>query len=230
MKRPALVPFFKAPREGAVKTRLCPPLHAAQACALHRAFAQDLLARCATLAADVVLSTDDPTDAFVAELARRHGVPIRPQPPGDLGERMADVVAALAPDHEGVVLVGADCPTLPAGHLDEALERAGDGPVIGPAADGGYLLIGLPRPAPELFSGLRWGGPDVLAETLRRAENAGLALRLLPPWYDVDTGEDLGRLRVDLARLPADAAPATRAALAAIRGRARPRRDRRGRN
>jgi rSAM/selenodomain-associated transferase 1 len=213
----ALVPFIKAPRVGAVKTRLCPPLSPAQACALHRAFAEDLLRLCgAVKQADVILSSDDPRHPFIVELARRHGVPIRAQRGRDLGQRMAEAVEALSRGRDGVVLVGADCPRLPAAYLREAVRRVPKGVVIGPAEDGGYVCIGLPRPAPHLFRGIAWGGPRVLAETLARASSRGESPHLLPGLYDVDTAADLTRLRADLARLSPGVAPATRAALVAI--------------
>lgn len=211
MKPPAFVLFVKAARPGEVKTRLVPPLTAEQACRLHRAFAQDVAALGAGLPAERYLYTNDVGDAFVADLARRFGMALRAQHPGDLGERMLDAQRALAPEHAGVVIAGGDCPTLPTGHLAEALRRASRQIVIGPAADGGYTLIGAPRPTPELLLGMVWGVPTVLRETLSRA--AGAKVHLLPTWYDVDTPDALERLRAHLAGLPAGVARATRAVL-----------------
>jgi glycosyltransferase A (GT-A) superfamily protein (DUF2064 family) len=70
--------------------------------------------------------------------------------------------------------------------------------VFGPAEDGGYYLVGLRRSVPAVFQGITWSTPVVLAQTLRAAAAAGLRVHLLPPWYDVDTGTDLGRLARDL--------------------------------
>lgn len=214
--RPALVVFVKAARQGEVKTRLCPPLTGEQACALHRAFAEDVMSLTAALPAHRILATNDIGDPFVVDLARRAGVPTRLQHPGDLGERMADVFEALAPAHRGVVILGGDCPTLPVAHVREALEQAATRLVLGPATDGGYVLIGAPRPAPHLFTGVRWGGPTVLVDTLTRAAVAGDPVHLLPFWYDVDTEDALALLRAHLLLLPAEIAPATRSALAAL--------------
>jgi hypothetical protein len=112
-----------------------------------------------------------------------------------------------------VVIVGGDCPTLPVQHLREALERASRELVIGPAVDGGYYLFGAPHPTPELLSGMVWGGPSVLHETLLRAARAARRVHLLPFWYDVDTPEALALLRAHLPHLPAETARATRAIL-----------------
>lgn len=216
MTQPALVLFVKAAREGEVKTRLCPPLTPARACALHRAFAEDVMSLTAGLPAHRILATNDVDDPFVTELARRASVPIRPQHTGDLGERMADVFEALARAHRGVVILGGDCPTLPVAHLREALEHAGTRLVLGPATDGGYVLIGAPRSTPHLFEGVRWGGPTVLADTLARAAAAHDPVHMLPFWYDVDTEDALALLRAHLLLLPTEVAPATRAALRAL--------------
>jgi glycosyltransferase A (GT-A) superfamily protein (DUF2064 family) len=62
---------------------------------------------------------------------------------------------------------------------------------VGPATDGGYYLIALKRPAPELFRGIGWSGPDVLARTLDRAAERALSVRVLRTIGDVDTIEDL---------------------------------------
>jgi uncharacterized protein len=215
---PALALFVKAPRAGEVKTRLVPTLGAEQACALHRAFAEDAMALTSDLGAARVLATNDPGDPFIVDLARRAAVPIRAQHPGDLGERMADAIAALAPGHRGVVILGVDCPTVPPSYLREALSRAAAGIVLGPATDGGYYLIGASRAVPYLFHGLRWGGPTVLRDTLERAADASDTLHLLPFWYDVDTPDALALLRAHLRLMPAHVAPATRAALGRLAG------------
>jgi glycosyltransferase A (GT-A) superfamily protein (DUF2064 family) len=62
---------------------------------------------------------------------------------------------------------------------------------IGPATDGGYYLIALKRPQPELFRGIGWSGPDVLTRTLERAATGNLDVRVLRTMGDVDTVEDL---------------------------------------
>jgi glycosyltransferase A (GT-A) superfamily protein (DUF2064 family) len=101
-----------------------------------------------------------------------------------------------------VLAIGADAPHVPAAALAEAAAAlAGRAEVVlGPAADGGYYLIGLRGPAPGLFAGIAWSTAGVLAATRARAEAAGLAVHLLPPGFDVDEVADLVRLRALLAR------------------------------
>ena len=79
-----------------------------------------------------------------------------------------------------------------------ALGREGDRVVLGPAADGGYYLIGLKRAHPELFAGVRWSTDAVYADTLAKAKLAGLEVVELPLWYDVDDAPTLDLLRAEL--------------------------------
>ena len=188
--------FARAP--GEAKTRLIPALGAEGAAALHRR----LVMHCLGAATDAQLGpvelwcAPDAGDPFFHECERRFGASLHPQGEGDLGARMQRAFeSALAPSPRAI-LVGSDIPALSAQYLrdaDRALRR-GDDAVIGPAEDGGYVLVGLLRCDPELFRGIPWGGSEALAETRRRI--AALAWRLseLPALWDVDRPEDLGRL------------------------------------
>jgi hypothetical protein len=94
-------------------------------------------------------------------------------------------------------LIGGDCVSLGEAELRAAfgLLAAGREVVLGPAADGGYVLIGLNQPCPTLFRGIAWSTPTVLAATRRRLGRAGMNWAELPPGWDVDTPADLRRLR-----------------------------------
>jgi rSAM/selenodomain-associated transferase 1 len=207
----------KLPRPGAVKTRLCPPLTAEQAAALSRGFLLDKLQQVRDLrgAAPVVVHAPAGARAAFARLAP--GFRLVPQRDGDLGARLAAAAGTLfGRGHAGVMFLDTDTPTLPAGHLAEAVRvlaaRESD-VVLGPTDDGGYYLIGLAAPAPALFAGIPWSTPDVLGATVRRARALGLRVRLLPGWFDVDTGADLVRLEAALRAAPGGARH-TRAVLA----------------
>lgn len=212
----AIVVAAKAPRAGAVKTRLCPPLSPEAAARLARAFLADTLETASALpkVADLWLALDGDDPALVRELLPDGARQIR-QRGGDLGERLVHLFAEVfAEGYEQVCVVGSDAPHLPAAFLVEAFGRlVGNDVALGPAEDGGYYLAALRAPAPELFAGdIGWGGPDVLADTLARAARAGRTAALLPPWYDIDTPHDLRRLQQDIRR-GAAFAPATAALL-----------------
>ena len=203
----AVVVFAKAPRPGAVKTRLSPPLSPAGAARLYRCFLLDTLDSVRAVAGVTLVIAYAPRRAGAFFAARHPGVRLIPQVGPDLGARMAGVFRRLfAGGFDAVVIVGSDSPTLPRRHLEAAVRILGraDG-VIGPSADGGYYLIGLRAPCPALFAGVPWSTDRVLVTTLRRARRAGRRLRRLPAWYDVDTPDDLRRLAAELraTRTPA---------------------------
>lgn len=201
-----VVVFAKAPVPGLAKTRLIPALGAAGAAALAERFLRHTVAEAvaADLGPVVLYTTPDTTHAAFRALAAQHRVALRVQRGGDLGERMARAFDEVLAGSGAALLVGTDAPALTAQVLREAAAGlAADDAVFVPAADGGYALVGLRRPAPALFAGMRWSHPGVMAETRRRL--AALALRHaeLPTLADVDEPADL--VHVPPAWLPATA-------------------------
>ena len=198
----AVAIMAKAPRAGEVKTRLCPPLAAEEAAALYRCFLLDKIDQVGALtgASAVIAYTPPEGRRMFEELAP--GFILIPQRGRDLGERLANSVGQLLSDgHRGALLLDSDTPTLPGQYLDQALAllmSPRTDVVLGPSEDGGYYLIGLRRLHRELFEGMVWSTPTVLRETVHRAEVKGLTVALLPPWFDIDTAEDLDRLRASL--------------------------------
>jgi len=193
-----IVVFAKAPAPGRVKTRLIPTLGEAGAAALHRRLVMHTLraAQEADLGPVELWCAPDTHHAFFSECERGFGVSLHSQCEGDLGARMRRALEEVLGRAERAILVGSDIPALSAQYLRDA-ERALSGArdvVIGPAEDGGYVLIGLKRSDPELFRDIPWGEPEVLAET--RGRIAALRWRCfeLPALWDVDRPEDLERL------------------------------------
>ncbi|MEO7414838.1 MAG: TIGR04282 family arsenosugar biosynthesis glycosyltransferase, partial [Opitutaceae bacterium] len=192
-----LILMLKYPRPGAVKTRLIPALGEQRACELYRALVRHTLAEADRLAASGGVTIEARVAGAPDEAAARAwlggAMTIRDQGEGDLGQRMERAVhAAFAEDNAPVVVIGGDCPQLAAEHLAAAfaaLEHADA--VIGPAADGGYYLIGLRRSLPPLFHGIRWGGAEVLAQTLAAARALSVDVVQLATLRDLDVPEDL---------------------------------------
>jgi len=195
---------------GQVKTRLCPPLLPEQALALHRALVEDTLERHGTDSARnerfLYLSEPlrEPSDLSIPE-----GWGLRLQSGGDLGERLSGCFQdAFAEGAERLVVLGSDSPTLPLELPDRAFAAlATTAVVLGPARDGGYYLVGASRFVPEMFRGIAWGGPQVLAQSLSALAHAGLAPQLLPTWYDVDTMADIEALEKEIDRLRREGRP-----------------------
>lgn len=211
--------FAREPVAGRTKTRLCPPFGHAMAATLYRCFLRDVCDLAATLpdTAASIAYTPDSDPAFFASFAP--AMSARPQRGTTLGERMDDALRhALAGPSASTVLIGSDSPDLPAAYLHEAWRQLAQGAdvVLGPAFDGGYYLIGARAPQPRLVREVRMSTPTVLADTLAIAEHMKLRVHLLPPWYDVDTADDLWRLNERLRGASPQVAPATRAFLATV--------------
>lgn len=212
--------FFKTPEPGRVKTRLTPQLSPEGAARLYRAFVEDTIALCRSLpGVDIVLfhaggtGTADPRRG----IAGAEGLPCHEQVPGDLGARMEAALARLLerPGDQALIL-GTDAPDLPDTTVLEAFATLAVNDIaLGPASDGGYVLVALKRVPPGLFDGIAWSTDTVLSAQCARAEELGLRVALLPPWHDVDLPADLERLRERLSRVPG-AAPATRATLISL--------------
>lgn len=188
--------FAREPEPGRVKTRLVPAIGPAAAATLHHELVDRTLSVvAATGAAAELCCTPDGTHPALTRLADRHGVPVTDQGAGDLGERMARAVARIVGDGHAAVIVGTDCPAMTPAYLHGAIAalRGDWDAVIGPAADGGYVLVGLRRAVPAVFEGMRWGGGRVFREQCRRFTDAGLAWTALPELWDLDRPDDLRR-------------------------------------
>lgn len=212
--RTAVAIMAKAPRPGEVKTRLCPPLSAEDASDLYGCFLRDKIEQVAALPRARPIIAFTPTEGKAFFEAAAPGFLLLPQQGADLGARLANGVEALfAAGHAAVLMIDSDTPTLPGAFLDQAIDAIatpGTDVVLGPSADGGYYLIGLRRLYRELFQGIRWSTAHVLPETVRRAQALGLVVATLPGWFDVDTPDDMVRLRASLATAPDGVARHTR--------------------
>jgi rSAM/selenodomain-associated transferase 1 len=133
---------------------------------------------------------------FFKILEERHGVRLLNQVGDDLGQRMHRAFADLfSRGYRKVFIVGTDVPTLPLSVYQEAASLIESHDlVLGPATDGGYYLMGLKRPVPELFVDVPWSTANVLAATRRNASAVGLTVALVKEWRDIDAPEDLRAL------------------------------------
>lgn len=198
MSRHALVMMARAPSDARGKSRLTrevpgDPLD------LRRAIVLDTFNVVAGIDRVDRFVAFEPADALAEFESLTGGAAgLVPQQGDTLGERMHNVFAHLfALGYSAVAMIGSDLPTLPPAHVEHAFECLRDrrsDVVIGPASDGGYYLIGLARPTPALFASIPWSTPEVLAVTLRTAEQLRLSVALTPEWYDVDDISDLRRV------------------------------------
>lgn len=213
----------KAPRPGEAKTRLARSIGDDKAAQLAAAFIRDVAARLALICCDTDRAR---LHVFFRPAGARDEIArlvppdadLTPQVDGDLGEVMrATLRHMLSAGARAAFVMGSDVPTMPPALLHDAislLERPGARAVFTPAADGGYVLVGLNNPALyPLLDPLPWSTPEVMDLTRARARALGMDIAETAPWHDVDDADDLDRLRDELRRDPR-LAPATRAALA----------------
>lgn len=187
-----LIVFARAPRLGAVKTRLARGIGALAAWRFQRKTFAGLIA-------DVAFDPRWRTLLSVTPGPARWPakIPRRVQGRGHLGQRMGRAMRAFAPGP--VVLVGSDIPQLSRRHIVQAFALLGrHDAVFGPANDGGYWLAGLRHPArhPHIFDNVRWSSEHALADTLANVTDYALLEELI----DVDTAADLARFQLTLNR------------------------------
>jgi hypothetical protein len=190
-----VIQFAKAPVPGRVKTRLHPCLGEAGAAGLSERMIAGVSAALGAVPAgwESVLCADDPGHACFHALAERSGQGLWEQGEGDLGERMARACTRALRSFPAVIVVGSDCTGYDPGYLRRAmcLLASGTQAVLGPAVDGGYVLIGLRRCPEGLFEGIAWGSASVASSQRRRLQQCGLPWQELPPRADVDRPVDL---------------------------------------
>jgi hypothetical protein len=191
-----LVVFTRYPEPGKSKTRLIPALGPEGAADLHRQMCEHTLSWAGKMQSGSEVSVEFYIDGEGQDRFRKwlgDDVLYRPQGKGTLGARMNRAFQdSFRAGMAKVVIIGTDCPGLSEGMVHKAfLALEENDLVLGPANDGGYYLIGLRRPAKELFKGIPWGTEKVLAQTLGVAQSLALKTFLLDPMGDVDRPEDL---------------------------------------
>jgi uncharacterized protein len=203
----ALAVMTKAPRAGEVKTRLVPPLTPKEAAELNICFLRDIAEAISIAILDqsklgrksrgVGVYTPVDAEKIYADIlpAEFDVIPQRGEP---FGERLYFGVEDLFRcGFDSVCLINSDSPTVEPRAFAQALEflqSPGDRVVLGPADDGGYYLIGLKAPHREMFDRVDWSTDRVFDQTMERAAEIGVEVKLLPVGYDVDDPGTLRRL------------------------------------
>ncbi len=191
-----LVVVAKAPVPGEVKTRLLSHFTPQEAVELYRCFLQDRIeevGRLKEIDLAVAFTPADARDTF-SRIAG-NGFNLFAQKGDDLGQRLNNIfIDKLAQGYAAVSIIDSDTPDLPRSIIEQSFYVLMSGAVdtvFGPCDDGGYYLVGMRQPNPELFEDIPWSTEAVLPITLKRAGRLGIRARLLPGWNDLDTFEDL---------------------------------------
>jgi rSAM/selenodomain-associated transferase 1 len=202
-----LVIMAKAPRRGAVKTRLATSLSPAAVTAFYCCLLDDTLALAQSLSdVEVAIMCPDSDVTQLAQLAGRE-VSVVAQKGEGLAAGLTSVFAHFANDHQRrVIAFNSDSPHLQRSVLEDAFETlAAHDVVVGPTHDGGYYLVGAKASHPTLFAGDGMGTSSALERLLARVRALELSVGLADAFYDIDVADDLTRLAEELRLTPAKA-------------------------
>jgi rSAM/selenodomain-associated transferase 1 len=196
----------KASEAGKAKTRLCPPLSLEEAAAFNTAFLKDIADNLIAAASQASISGSMAYGPRGSEAFFRAHLPasiaLREAWNPSLGVCLIDTLKNLfAAGHRAACVLNSDSPTLPPSllvEMAEVLAQPGDRAVLGPSADGGYYLLGLKSMHVRLFEDIAWSTEIVARQTLERAAEIGLAMHVLPVWYDVDDCQTIRILMEEL--------------------------------
>ena len=195
-----LLIFARAPVPGQVKTRLAAGVGMQQATALYERLLRATVATArATRLAPVELHVAGDSRHPVLDELTRDAVRLVTQRGADLGERMFNALRDSLHSADFAVLIGSDCPAMTGDYLAQACERlyTGNDVVLGPAEDGGYVLIGASRCDAGLFTDMPWSTDRVMQETRQRLQLLGRQYTELETLWDLDNAEDLARWQAE---------------------------------
>jgi len=202
-----LVIMAKAPKPGAVKTRLASHLSASAVTDFYRCLLEDTLNLARSLSdLQVAIMCPDPDVIDLTQLAGPETTVIAQKGDG-LAAGLISVFEHFAqPAPRRIIAFNSDSPHLPRVILEEAFETlSAHDLVVGPTHDGGYYLVGAKASHPALFANDGMGTNSALERLLLRARNLDLSLGFAPPFYDIDVADDLTRLWEELRLVPARA-------------------------
>lgn len=188
------IQLAREPVPGMVKTRMLPELSPEQACELHRElvfWTAGILTRAGLGKVEMSVAGNAGSPLF--QQCQSLGVSaVNRQSGSHLGERMYRALKEGLERHSKVILVGSDSPQIDRTYLEGAVSALDDsGMVLGPALDGGYVLIGVRTLEESWFEGMEWGADTVYQDTVDRVEASGVSWQALPVLQDIDRPEDL---------------------------------------
>jgi rSAM/selenodomain-associated transferase 1 len=199
----------KAPRRGAVKTRLVPNLSLEAATDFYRSLLEDTLALARSLSGlEIAIMCPESDVSGLALLANNRAIVVAQKGDG-LAAGLTSVFAHFARDQCRTIAFNSDSPHLPRAVLEDAFETlAAHDVVVGPTHDGGYYLVGARASYPTLFANDGMGTTSALERLLSRTRGLNLSVGFVNSFYDIDVADDLTRLAEEL-RLAPERAPRT---------------------
>ena len=194
MAKPLIIIFARAPKYGAVKTRLAREIGAGEALRFYRGTLERLVRRLRRDGRFDIAISVTPDTAVRDRGQWPTGIRLQPQGRGDLGRRMMRALRSAGARCAAVI--GSDIPAILPPHLSSAMGALGRAPtVLGPARDGGYWLIGARHPSRLLenaLDGVRWSSLQTMQDTIERLGHVAILSIVLD---DVDDEAAYRRLR-----------------------------------
>ena len=193
-----LLVFTKLPVLGEVKTRLQPDYSVEQSLIIHKRLMLNTLELTKDLTEfDVELCcSPDRNSLFFLDCENNFPITLSNQLGADLGERMAFSISVALQTNEKVIVIGTDCPDINKDYIIQAFNALNEhDAVIGPAADGGYVLLGLRKFSLDLFTNISWSSDKVLEQTLKVLNDLSWSYKELGIMHDLDRPEDLHRYK-----------------------------------
>ncbi|MBK9191231.1 MAG: TIGR04282 family arsenosugar biosynthesis glycosyltransferase [Crocinitomicaceae bacterium] len=186
-----LIVFIKNPTAGKVKTRLAEMIGEQKALKIYQHLLDHTLRVSSSADADKIVYYSDFIPAN--DVWKKAGFEQALQSGTDLGERMTNAFrSSFIKGYEKIILIGSDCFEIDPEHIEDAFSKLSDHDLVaGPAKDGGYYLIGMKEPNPEIFADIKWSQPDVLKITPEKASSKGLKTALTDELSDIDDFSDL---------------------------------------
>ncbi|MCW8933808.1 MAG: TIGR04282 family arsenosugar biosynthesis glycosyltransferase [Gammaproteobacteria bacterium] len=184
---------MKAPLPGFCKTRLTPYLSPEEASIFYKTLVKNCFNKIKVIKnTDISIYTyPDINHPFIKSLNKQYTTTCHLQTGANLGERMFNALNESLKTYDKSVLIGTDCPQLDQNYIDHAFKALDQyDMVLGPADDGGYVLVGATKIETQLFDSINWGTDTVLKQSLHNAKKAAYKTHLLDTLWDVDTPED----------------------------------------
>jgi hypothetical protein len=196
INKTGVILFLKLPEKGKVKTRLSESTSEKFAIDFYKLCVSEILKYLNLLNKSefdiYVFFENDKNKRKIMEWLGSHYNLITQR--GDyLGERMLNSFRYIFSKGYGrAVIIGSDIPDLSNETIEQAAALLNEHDVIiSPSTDGGYVLLGLKKIAPELFENISWSTGEVLQQTIDKIKNAGLSYKLTNPLSDIDDKNDL---------------------------------------
>lgn len=187
--------FTKPPIPGKCKTRLIPYLGKEGAAKLQLNLINKIIKDLTSFQlCPFEIWQSEPTDFFTDLLKNSvyENIRVQTQSGDNLGSRMKNAIDAGLKETNKIILIGSDCVEYTKSYLIKALSILDRNEiVIGPANDGGYVLIGTTVNPPFLFEDINWGSQYVLPQTIAKLQHSELTYSQLQPLNDIDTPTDL---------------------------------------